>query len=115
MSMEITSIGQQMTAMDRRVNEIPNGSAQSHTAEEKKADAIQQEMDLSAAVEQIQKIADMFNRELKFQVSKELNRVIVKVIDSSTDKVIREIPSAEVQRLQLRIKETLGLLFDESI
>lgn len=115
MSMEITGIGQQLTVMDRRVEEIPNGSVRIQPAEEKKPEVVQQEMDISAAVEQIQKIADMFNRELKFHVSKELNRVIVKVIDSSTDKVIREIPSAEIQRLQLRIKETLGLLFDESI
>lgn len=74
-----------------------------------------QPADVSTAVEQIQKIADMFNRELKFQVSDELNRVIVKVIDSSTDKVIREIPSAEIQKLQLRIQEAIGLLFDQSI
>lgn len=57
----------------------------------------------------------MFDRKLQFQVNKELGSVIVKVIDSSTDKVIREIPSAEIQKLQIRIKEALGLLFDESI
>ena len=73
------------------------------------------EAEIARMVEQIQKIADMFDRELKFQVSKELNQVIVKVVDSSTDKIIREIPSAEIQKLQIRIKETLGLLFDESI
>jgi flagellar protein FlaG len=57
----------------------------------------------------------MFDRKLQFQVNKDLDEVIVKVIDSSTDKVIREIPSAEIQKLQIRIKEALGLLFDESI
>jgi flagellar protein FlaG len=65
--------------------------------------------------EQIQNISSMFDRKLQFRVSKELEQVIVKVIDSSTDKVIREIPSAEIQNLQVRIKEALGLLFDESI
>ncbi|HPA11200.1 MAG TPA: flagellar protein FlaG, partial [Treponemataceae bacterium] len=73
------------------------------------------EADVARIAEQIQKISDMFDRKLQFQVSKELEQVIVKVIDSSTDKIIREIPSAEIQKLQLRIKETLGLLFDESI
>ena len=66
-------------------------------------------------VEQIQRISDMFDRKLQFRVSKELDQVIVKVIDSTTDRTIREIPSAEIQKLQIRIKETLGLLFDESI
>ena len=41
--------------------------------------------------------------------------IVIKVIDANTDKVIREIPSEEIQRLQARIRETVGLLFDETI
>lgn len=70
---------------------------------------------VSRIVEQIQTVSNLFDRKLSFQVNKELDEVIVKVIDSNTDKVIREIPSAEIQKLQIRIKEALGLLFDESI
>lgn len=115
MSMEITNIRQQLPAMDRQTEEIPNVLQRSQAGAEQAPSAERQKIDVSAAVEQIQKIADMFNRELKFQVSDELNRVIVKVIDPSTDKVIREIPSQEIQRLQLQIQETIGLLFDQSI
>ena len=57
----------------------------------------------------------LFNRKLRFSVNQELNRVIVKVIDGSTDEVIREIPPEEIQRLQARIREAIGLLFDEKI
>ena len=106
MSVEITGIKQQMPAIDRQQAVSPNDVQRI---------AEMQRADVDAAVDQIQKIADMFNRELKFQVSDELNRVIVKVIDTSTDKVIREIPSQEIQRLQLQIQETIGLLFDKSI
>lgn len=114
MSMEITSIRQQLPAMDRQMEEMPNGVQRGQPAGQQPEPPMQP-ADVSTAVEQIQKIADMFNRELKFQVSDELNRVIVKVIDSSTDKVIREIPSAEIQKLQLQIQEAIGLLFDQSI
>ena len=106
MSMNVTSIGQQMPAMDRQQETSPNDIH--HIAEMRKAE-------VDAAVDQIQKIADMFDRELKFQVNDRLNKVVVKVIDTSTDKVIREIPSQEIQRLQLQIQETIGLLFDQSI
>lgn len=56
-----------------------------------------------------------FNRRLKFEVNEELNRVVVKVIDRETDRIIKEIPSAEVQTLISRIRETLGILFDAEI
>lgn len=56
-----------------------------------------------------------FNKRLKFSVNEELDQVVVKVIDSSTDKVIREIPPEELQRLQVKIREAVGLLFDQMI
>ena len=122
MSIEVASIGQQLTAMDRRLESSVNSSLRS-TSEalqtaEKTAHAQDSSQDpdkVRKVVEQIQNISNMFDRKLQFSISNELNEVIVKVIDSNTDKVIREIPSAEIQKLQIRIKETLGLLFDESI
>ncbi|TFG60812.1 MAG: flagellar protein FlaG [Spirochaetales bacterium] len=56
-----------------------------------------------------------YNRRLKFYVNEELDQVVVKVIDSATDKVIREIPPEELQRLQVKIREAVGLLFDQMI
>jgi len=123
MSMEVTSIGQQLTAMDRRLEGSVNSSLRStaaalQTAENTARTTLNDktsEEKVSRIVEQIQGISNLFDRKLSFQVNKELDEVIVKVIDSNTDKVIREIPSAEIQKLQIRIKEALGLLFDESI
>jgi len=57
----------------------------------------------------------LFNKRLRFSVNQEINRVVVKVVDAKTDKLIKEIPPAEIQRLIARIKETIGLLFDEQI
>ena len=123
MSMEVTSIGQQLTAMDRRLEGSVNSTLRStsealqtadNTARTTLNDRISAEK-VSRIVEQIQGVSNLFDRKLSFQVNKELDEVVVKVIDSTTDKVIREIPSAEIQKLQIRIKEALGLLFDESI
>lgn len=122
MSIEVANIGQQLTAMDRRLEGSANTSKRTTPAamqtarpEEPLKDSQLSEAEVARIVEQIQNISDMFERKLQFQVSKELNQVIVKVIDSRTDKIIREIPTAEIQKLQIRIKETFGLLFDESI
>lgn len=120
MSIEVTSIGQQLTAMDRRLESSVNSTLRSSTATMQTNEAAAEQAPMSEErvtriAEQIQNISSMFDRKLQFRVSKELEQVIVKVIDSSTDKVIREIPSAEIQKIQIRIQEALGLLFDESI
>lgn len=64
---------------------------------------------------EIVNFGDTFNRRLKFSVNRELNQVVVKVIDRETDKVIKEIPHEGLQRLHMRLKEAMGLLFDEEI
>lgn len=56
-----------------------------------------------------------FNRRVRLAVNEEINQVIIKVVDSQTDKVIKEIPAEEIQHLIARIKETIGLLVDEKI
>lgn len=71
--------------------------------------------DLDKAAEILEQTFRLFNKRLKITVNKEIERVVVKVIDGNTDKVIKEIPPEELQRLIARIKETIGLLFDEKI
>lgn len=56
-----------------------------------------------------------FTRELDFSVNKEINRVIVRVIDKQTSEIIKEIPSREMQNIQLRIQELLGQVFDKQV
>jgi flagellar protein FlaG len=48
-------------------------------------------------------------------VNRDLDRVVIKIVDPVTDKVIKEIPSAEMQKFQSRIKEIVGALFDEML
>jgi flagellar protein FlaG len=64
---------------------------------------------------QLEKVFQAFNTHLQFSVIKELDTVVVKVIDSKTDKVIKEIPPKELTQLHLKIRETIGLLFDQEI
>ncbi len=66
-------------------------------------------------VKQVLKIPNVLNRKLSYSINKELNQVVVKVIDSKTDKVIRVIPSEALLKLHSRMKEVIGLIFDEEI
>lgn len=73
------------------------------------------DVDIGVAIQKLTQVSLAFNRRLQFSVNDKLNEVVVKVIDKETDKVIKEIPPRELQIVHERIKEALGLLFDERI
>lgn len=70
---------------------------------------------LYATAADLEQVSLAFNKKLKFVVDHQSHEVIVKVIDAETDKVIKELPPEEMQRLHSKIKETIGFLFDERV
>jgi flagellar protein FlaG len=68
---------------------------------------------INQAIEKLRDLGDLFNRRLDFRMDQETHRVVVKVIDTETDKVIKEIPPEQVLRLAAKIQEMIGLLVDE--
>jgi flagellar protein FlaG len=73
------------------------------------------EDELQRYIDDIVRASGTFNRKLSYSINRDLGEVVVKVIDRETDKVIKEIPPAEIQRLHARIKELVGILFDQTI
>ena len=74
-----------------------------------------EDVDLEGSLEAIERTLHLFNKRIKLAVNREINRVVVKVVDAESDKVIKEIPPVEIQRLMAKIKESIGLLVDEQI
>ena len=58
---------------------------------------------------------EAFNKRLRLVVDYQTQEVVVKVIDKETNKVINVIPLEGFQRLNRRLKETIGSLFNETI
>lgn len=54
----------------------------------------------------------LFGIENHFEVDAQTKELTVKVVDTKTDTIIREIPPKEVHERIARMKEVLGLLFD---
>ena len=72
--------------------------------------------EIKADSQQLQKMSEMVDgRKLQFNVNKELGSVVVKIIDSNTNQVLKEIPSEDMQKLKLRLRKAIGNLFDEVI
>ena len=69
-----------------------------------------------ASARELQRLSDLVTgHKLQFNVNQELDKVVVRVVDTSTNEVIREIPSEDLQRIQARMKHAIGVLFDELI
>jgi flagellar protein FlaG len=58
--------------------------------------------------------ARMFNVSLTFEINEDANRIVVSVINSETDEVVRQIPPQEVLDLASRLNEMVGVLFNET-
>ena len=66
--------------------------------------------------QQLQKMYEMVDgRKPQFSVNKELGAVVVRVVDSNTNQVLKEIPSEDIQKLKLRLRKAMGNLFDQKV
>lgn len=61
--------------------------------------------ELAQAVERINSHIQNLQRSLQFSVDEELGRTVVKVLDSETEEVIRQIPSEEVLTIARNIRD----------
>ncbi|MCL2600659.1 MAG: flagellar protein FlaG [Treponema sp.] len=73
------------------------------------------EQGLSRMAADIANFGQTINRRLQFVVDQQSNEVIVKVIDNTTNEVVRVLPPEELQRLHRNLQETIGFLFNERV
>lgn len=77
------------------------------------------EQDLKSATDTVNKALKMSNYHLEFKLHKDSGRYQVKVVDSDTDEVIREIPPESVLKFSAEVRnmldEMVGVLVDELV
>lgn len=70
-------------------------------------------MTLEQAITKLQEFVQGMQRDLNFSVDAESGRTVVKVIDSSSDEVVRQIPSETVLSLARNLERIKGALFED--
>lgn len=70
----------------------------------------EQQQQLEAAVKAVQEFTQPMANSLEFSLDDESGRTIVKVVDTSTDEVIRQIPSEEMLEIARALDRLQGLL-----
>jgi len=64
-----------------------------------------------AIVDRIAQFAQSIQRDLQFSIDKSVGKTVIKVVDSTTQEVIRQIPSDEALAITRHLKEQ-GILFN---
>ncbi len=70
-------------------------------------------IDIGEAMERVSGTAQLFNREIQLKVEDDIDMVIVKIIDSDTKEVIRQLPPEELVELSKNAKDLKGLLINK--
>lgn len=65
------------------------------------------------AVNKVNKMLEGTSRRFEYSIHDKINGIMVKVIDESTGKVIREIPPKKILDMVANMMEMAGLLVDE--
>jgi len=69
--------------------------------------------ELYTLVEELNKTLNPLNIDLKFKFNDEVDELMVLVIDKKENRVIREFPPKEALKLMEKMRELVGMLFDE--
>ena len=110
-SLYSSAVSMQKSSAAKQTMELmtPNGAQVAQNIEQNLAE-------IKADSQQLQKMYEMVDgRKLQFSVNKELGAVVVRVVDSNTNQVLKEIPSEDIQKLKLRLRKAIGNLFDQKV
>lgn len=70
---------------------------------------------LDSAIEEMNAQFVSRNSTIRFEIDQESKDVIITVVDTASDEIIREIPPEEVVKMRARFKEMAGLLLEETV
>ncbi|MGB4262848.1 MAG: flagellar protein FlaG [Fervidobacterium sp.] len=65
--------------------------------------------------ENLDKLRKIFRGQAEFRIDRDVNKVIIKIKDSDTGEIIRQIPPELVVKISKSIQELLGVLMDERV
>ena len=83
--------------------------AKSSQDDQKKA----QKSNLDDKVSKLNDYMQSLNRSLRFSIDKNTDDIVVKVVDSKTNQLIRQIPSQEMLDIQQAAEKYRGIIFEK--
>ncbi len=69
--------------------------------------------ELKQAVDSMNEVVSKFNNSLRFSLDEDTGQTIVKVVDTETNEVIKQLPSKEMLAISKAIDKLVGLLVQQ--
>lgn len=115
--MSITTIAAHATAAQATVAQrssdfVPSKAAQAKPAQEASVttSSAEQKQQLEAAVKAVAQFAKPMAGNLEFSLDDETGKTVVKVVDATTNELIRQIPSEEMLEIARALDRLQGIL-----
>ena len=113
MASQQTAASGQRSATSASAQQTPPSEAARADPANKQSAAEPDRATLLQAVEEVQKAIAPVAQNLLFSIDNDSGRTIVKIVDSQTDEVIRQMPSEEVLAISKAINKLQGLLISQ--
>jgi flagellar protein FlaG len=106
---------QAIQQIDSKSNVISEGFAKQSQEQVSQVALIrEQNKKLQAIVSDLNQVMGMTNTKLSFSVDRASNKMIIRVVDSETQELIRQIPSEDAVNVAQHINGLMGILYDAS-
>ena len=113
MASQQTAASGQRSATSASAQQTPPSEAARADPANKQSAAEPDRATLLQAVEEVQKAIAPVAQNLLFSIDNDTGRTIVKIVDSQTDEVIRQMPSEEVLAISKAIDKLKGVLIQQ--
>lgn len=91
------------------------GQSARHEPKQEGTSAKSLEQELAAAIELVNRALQTRNRSFEFSVHEPTKEIIVRVIDTKSNEVVKEIPPEQILDLVAKMWELAGLFVDERL
>ncbi len=71
--------------------------------------------DVDKALKSIETVANALNTHLRFLKDDSTGDTVIRIVDDDTGETVRQIPAEDILRIKSRMRETVGLLFDQEV
>jgi len=109
--------GQKKTRKQVTEIEIKQEKDEKVLSEEKQKEIKMTRKELEKEIENLNKVSERLNlnRELSFSVHENTGRIVVRIINSENNELIRQIPEQKFLDVISKFREILGLVVDDEI
>jgi flagellar protein FlaG len=101
------------TVTSKAVNEVAQMSAKQLESERTEVDKLSAEQ-TQAALQEVNKVMESLSISVRFQIDPEDQKMVIKVVDQDSGKLIRQFPSEEAVRISKALDNLRGLLFAQT-